>query len=29
MLKYVNPDLQISDLKQVIWLPLCAMQKRK
>lgn len=27
MLKYVNPDFQISDLKQVIWLSLYATQK--
>ncbi len=29
MLKYVNPDFQISDLKQVIWLSLHATVKQK
>lgn len=29
MLKYVNPDFQISDLKQVIWLSLQVARKTK
>ncbi len=29
MLKYVNPDFQISDLKQVIWLSLYATSNTK